>query len=222
MPNCRHGVCGWSPEQCDGDRPFRDSNWFPTTTGNDAPMTSEIGSTARWPRTLAASSGVLVVLALGLTGCSSGPGAVGKDDVASQVSSKMTDASGNKPDSVTCPEDLKAEVGAQVNCAMKVKDQPFNVNVTVTSVDGDKVNFDMVETVDKDDVAKQISDQLAQQVGEKPEKVSCPDNLKGTKGATLDCELTDQGKTYGVKVTVTDVQGAGDVLFDFKVDDQPK
>ncbi|MEU0497151.1 DUF4333 domain-containing protein [Mycobacterium sp. NPDC006124] len=169
-----------------------------------------------------AAAGALALMAVGLAGCSSGPGAVGKDDVGKQVSDKMTDASGNKPDSVTCPEDLKAEVGAQVNCAMKVKDQPFNVNVTVTSVDGDKVNFDMVETVDKDDVAKQISDQLAQQVGEKPEKVTCPDNLKGTKGATLDCELTDQGQTYGVTVTVTDVQDGGDVLFDFKVDEQPK
>lgn len=185
-------------------------------------MTSEIGSTASWPRTLAASSGALLVLALGLAGCSSGPSAVGKDDVAGQVSSKMTDASGNKPDSVTCPEDLKAEVGGQVNCAMKVKGQPFNVNVAVTSVNGDQVKFDMVETVDKDDVANQISDQLAQQVGQKPEKMSCPDNLKGTKGATLDCELTDHGQTYGVTVTVTDVQDGGDVLFDFKVDQQPK
>ena len=104
----------------------------------------------------------------------------------------------------------------------KVKGQPFNVNVSVTSVDGDKVNFDMVETVDKDDVASQISDQLAQQVGEKPEKVTCPDNLKGVTGATLECELSDQGRTYGVLVTVTEVQDGGDVLFDFKVDEQPK
>jgi hypothetical protein len=185
-------------------------------------MTSELRFTAGRLRTVAASAGALALLAIGMTGCSSGPGAVSKDDVAGQVSSKMTDASGNKPDSVSCPEDLKAQVGAQVNCAMKVKGQPFNVNVTVTSVDGDQAKFDMVETVDKDDVANQISDQLAQQVGQKPEKVTCPDNLKGTPGATLTCDLTDQGQTYGVTVTVTDVKDGGDVLFDFKVDEQPK
>jgi hypothetical protein len=51
--------------------------------------------------------------------------------------------------------------------------------------------------------------------------VSCPDNLKGTVGATLRCELTDGGSTYGVTVTVTSVEG-GVVKYDIKVDDQPK
>jgi len=71
--------------------------------------------------------------------------------------------------------------------------QPYGVNVTVTSVDGDRVNFDIVETVSKDDVAKQISDQLAQQFGRTPEKVTCPNDLKGDVGATTRCELTDHG-----------------------------
>jgi hypothetical protein len=187
---------------------------------HDAGMTFGMSSTAGRVRVAAASSAIALVAA-GLAGCSSGPGAVGKDDVAGQISTKMTDASGSKPDSVTCPDDLKAQVGAEVNCAMKVKGQPFNVNVTVTSVDNDQAKFDMVETVDKDQVASQISDQLAKQVGHTPDKVTCPDNLKGTQGATLRCDLTDQGQTYGVTTTVTDVQG-GDVLFDFKVDEQPK
>jgi hypothetical protein len=168
-----------------------------------------------------ASTGALLALTAGVTACSSGPGVVSKADIGNQISAKMTDASGNKPDSVSCPGDLKAEVGAQLDCPMKVKGQPFNVNVTVSSINGDQVNFDMVETVDKAEVASQLSDQLAQQVGHKPESVTCPDNLKGAKGATLRCELTDQGQTYGVTVTVNDIQG-GDVLFGFKVDDQPK
>lgn len=186
-------------------------------TGMNSAMSRSVGNL----RALAASAGALAVLAVGVSACSSGPSLVDKNDVAGQITSKMTDASGNKPESVSCPDDLKAEVGAQLNCAMKVKGQSYNVNVTVTTVDGDKANFDMVETVDKDQVASQISDQLAQQVGHKPDSVTCPDNLKGTQGATLRCELTDQGQTYGVSVTVTGVQ-AGDVLFDIKVDDQPK
>ena len=92
--------------------------------------------------------------------------------------------------------------------------------MTVTSVAGDKVNFDIVETVNKDDVAKQISDQLTQQFGRIPD-VTCPDNLKGDLGATTRCQLQDQGSTYGVTVTVTSVEG-GDVKYNFKVDDQPE
>ena len=50
--------------------------------------------------------------------------------------------------------------------------------------------------------------------------MTCPDNLKGVEGATLRCQLTDRGQKYGVSVTVTGVD-AGDVNFDFKVDDHP-
>ncbi len=146
---------------------------------------------------------------------------VSKSDVASQITAKLTDAAGNKPESVTCPNDLPAKVGAQLNCEMKVKNQTFNVNVTVTSVEGSNVKFDMVETVDKNNVATDISDNVSQQIGHKPDSVSCPDNLKGVQGATLRCQLTDGGQKYGVNVTVTSVD-AGDVNFTFKVDDQPE
>jgi hypothetical protein len=147
--------------------------------------------------------------------------AVPKADVAKQITDKMTDANGNKPESVSCPDDLGAKVGTQLNCTMKVKDQTFNVNVTVTSVNGDDVKFDMVETVDKNQVANILSGKLTQQVGRKPDSVTCPDNLKGVQGATLRCELTDSGQKYGIAVTVTNVD-AGDVSFDYKVDATPE
>jgi hypothetical protein len=126
-----------------------------------------------------------LIASAGACSCSIGSSshAVSKTDVAQQITSKLTDAAGNKPDSVTCPGDLPANVGAQLNCTMKVKDQTFNVNVTVTSVNGNDVKFDMVETVDKNQVASQISDKLTQQVGKKPDSVTCPDNLKGVVGA---------------------------------------
>jgi hypothetical protein len=167
-------------------------------------------------------SGAAAWLMAGVGACSCSIGtsshAVSKNDVAQQITTKLTDAAGNKPDSVTCPSDLEAKVGAQLNCTMKVKNQTFNVNVTVTSVNGSDVKFDMVETVDKEQVASVISDKLTRQVGKKPDSVTCPDNLKGVEGATLRCQLTDNGEKYGISVTVTNVD-AGDVNFDFKVDD---
>jgi hypothetical protein len=159
-------------------------------------------------------------VALGVGACSSGPKTVSKGDVANQISTKMTAPNGQKPDSVACPEDLKAQVGAQVNCTMKVNGQTSTVNVTVSGINGDQANFDMVNTIDKNEVASQISDQLAQQFGSKPESVTCPENLKGTQGATLRCELVDGGQKYGVTVTVNSAQGS-DVNFHFKVDEKP-
>jgi len=103
---------------------------------------------------------------------------------------------------------------------MKVKGASYNVNVTVTSVSGSDVLFDMVETVDKNQVANTISDKLTEQAGRKPDSVTCPDNLKGAEGATLRCQLTDGNQKFGVSVTVTDVD-AGTVNFNIQVDDQP-
>ena len=145
---------------------------------------------------------------------------VSKDDVQKQISEKVTEQGGTKPDSVTCPSDLKAEVGATLDCKMSDGKKNYGVNVTVTSVDGKTVNFDIVQTVDKDAVAEQISEQLTQQVGRAPESVTCPSDLKGEVGATLRCELTDSGDTYGVTATVTKVDGTN-VKFDIKVDDEP-
>ena len=168
----------------------------------------------------AAAAGLTASVAACSCSVSSSSHGVSKSDVASQITSKMTDAAGNKPNSVSCPSDLEAKVGTQLNCEMKVKNQTFNVNVTVTSVEGSNVKFDMVETVDKNQVATVISDKLTQQVGRKPDSVTCPDNLKGVVGATLRCQLTDSSQKYGVDVNVTSVE-AGDVNFDIKVDDQP-
>jgi hypothetical protein len=145
---------------------------------------------------------------------------VGKSQIASDITAKLTDGVGNKPDSVTCPDDLLAKVGAQMNCTMSVKNQTYNVNVSVTSVDGTSVKYDMVETVDRDKVASIISNKLTPALGAKPDSVTCPDNLKGVEGATLRCQLTTGGQTYGVNVTVTDVD-AGDVSFNIQVDNQP-
>jgi hypothetical protein len=76
-------------------------------------------------------------------------------------------------------------------------------------------------TVDKNDLAKEISAQLEKQVGHAPDKVDCPDDLKGEVGATTRCTLNDGSDTYGVAVNVTKVEGT-DVKFDLKVDDKPQ
>jgi hypothetical protein len=174
-------------------------------------------------RTLLVSGAAAGLMAsAGACSCSVGSShSVSKSEVASQITSKMTDAAGNKPDSVTCPGDLPAKVGAQLNCEMRVQGQPRNVNVTVTSVNGNDVKFDIVETVDKNQVASVISDKLTQELGNKPDSVTCPDNLKGVVGAALRCQLTNASQKYGVSVTVTNVDG-DDVSFDFKVDDHPE
>ena len=87
-------------------------------------------------RTLLVSGAAAGLMAsAGACSCSIGSSshAVSKSDVASQITQKLTDAQGNKPDSVDCPNDLPATMGAQLNCSMKVKGATYAVNVTVTN-----------------------------------------------------------------------------------------
>jgi hypothetical protein len=92
---------------------------------------------------------------------------------------------------------------------------------TVTTAAACSFSASTTPTVDKGELAKEISAQLQKQVGRAPGSVDCPDDLKGEVGATTRCSLNDAGKTYGVNVDVTKVDGT-DVKFDLKVDDKPQ
>jgi Domain of unknown function (DUF4333) len=86
---------------------------------------------------------VLAGVLIDTTACISSPRTITKSAVESQISQRMTDAAGNKPESVSCPDDLKPKVGANLDCEMKINGQTYGVKVTVTSIEGDSANFDI-------------------------------------------------------------------------------
>ncbi len=65
-------------------------------------------------------------------------------DVESQISAQLAAKIGEKPKSVTCPGDLKAKQGTTMRCSLVDKtDKKYGLTVTVTSVEGNTVNFDI-------------------------------------------------------------------------------
>jgi hypothetical protein len=91
----------------------------------------------------------LAPLVVGLAGCPTAVAqtvTVDKATVASAVSDRLTKQVGRPPDSVTCPEDLVGVVGTQLRCELVAGNDTYGVTVTVTSVKGTTVNFDI--TVD--------------------------------------------------------------------------
>jgi hypothetical protein len=52
---------------------------------------------------------------------------------------------GTPANSVGCPDDLKAEVGASVQCNVVMPDRTFDVVAKVRSVEGSNVKFDINE-----------------------------------------------------------------------------
>ncbi|WP_372729896.1 DUF4333 domain-containing protein [Nocardioides sp.] len=73
--------------------------------------------------------------------------------------------------------------------------------------------------VDRADVEEQISAELAAQVGEEPDDVSCPGDLDAEVGAEMTCVLSAGGDTIDVYVVVTSVED-GTANFDIEVADE--
>lgn len=76
------------------------------------------------------------------------------------------------------------------------------------------------KAVSADALEQQVSDKLEQMANQRPDKVECPQDLKGEVGATVRCVLTAGPDQLGVTVTATSVDDDS-VKFDIQVDDQP-
>ncbi|HSK61286.1 MAG TPA: DUF4333 domain-containing protein [Actinomycetospora sp.] len=85
--------------------------------------------------------GAFVVLVVGLFALVVAFGApvVTGDQVEQQIASEF----GLTPGSVSCPDSLEGEVGAQITCTATDGGASAPVLVQVTSVEGDTVNFTM-------------------------------------------------------------------------------
>jgi Domain of unknown function (DUF4333) len=173
----------------------------------------------------------VVALVAAVSGCGT---IATNDNVEDQVKSQLG------AEEADCPTDLEGEVGRSIICKATTGDDTYDVKVTVTSVDGDTVNYgiervggpvaptavqgsqpatDPVARVDGKNVAQSVLDQLAS-TGKDVDEVTCPD-LPARVGATERCTLVTGAETYGVTVTATSVQGT-DVKFDIQVDQAPR
>ena len=89
-------------------------------------------------KTLLLAAGSLLALSAG-AGISSA--SVSAADLQQWLSSQLGAQSDSPPDSVVCPGDLDATVGATVTCAVTKGDETRGDAVTVESLDNDASNF---------------------------------------------------------------------------------
>ena len=79
---------------------------------------------------------------LALSACSTST-SVSQSDVESEIAAQWEAQNGAPPDSVSCPGSLDGTVGTSIKCEITSGELILPVNVTVTSVDGSTVNFDI-------------------------------------------------------------------------------
>ncbi|MBA2809391.1 DUF4333 domain-containing protein [Streptomyces sp. KM273126] len=66
------------------------------------------------------------------------------DKLSTTVAEKLAATTGQPKPDVTCPNDLTGKVGTTTRCTLTADDgSTLGVTVTVSSVDGDKINFDI-------------------------------------------------------------------------------
>jgi hypothetical protein len=82
------------------------------------------------------------ILLVGLSAC--GSSTLSADEVATKAEEALEQQIGVRPD-ISCPEDVKAEVGAETRCTLTGGDDPteYGVSIKVTEVDGDNAKFDI-------------------------------------------------------------------------------
>lgn len=85
-------------------------------------------------RRAASAGAVALALVVGLVGCGK---VATNDSVEEQIKGQLG------TDTADCPDDLQGDVGRSIVCTASKGGTPFDVKVTVTSVEGDTINFDI-------------------------------------------------------------------------------
>jgi len=157
-------------------------------------------------------------IAIPLAACQSSSSPSSDTVSAQDLQTKVSDYLGEqKPESVSCPNDLKPEVGQSIECTVKVNDRAsMQVAVIVAKVgDGGKdINYDYTRSYTKDQLATQVQD-WAEQQKTPASSVTCDAGLQGAKGAqnTTYCNAVDpNGAPMRVLVTQTVSASGGNDL----------
>lgn len=91
-------------------------------------------------RFVARAGALLCVGILGLSACGQ---SVSSDEVEEQISTQWESQMGQSPDEVDCTDDLPAEEGESITCVLTTEGESVDLTATVSSVEGDTVNFDI-------------------------------------------------------------------------------
>ena len=136
---------------------------------------------------------------------------VPKAELQEDISNRLAEL-GSVPKSVICPDDLVGEVNKSIRCAVTTVSSTgttssFEPLVTVTNVEGTKVNYDVVPTESQGQLEVRVAQQLAQAYRTKVNSVVCESGLDGEVGAITHCAVAVKGVTLRRTIAVTSVAG---------------
>lgn len=162
--------------------------------------------------TVTTAVGALATVGALVSGCDGSVGiggklAVGKAALQTDIANRLAKA-GEKPQSVTCKDDLIGEVGKTARCEVVISPtNSFEPVITVTAVDGSTINYEMSPALSKEQLEKEVSRLVADAAHAQVASVSCESGLEGKVGATSHCEVDQGGLKLRRTVEVNTVEG---------------
>ncbi len=147
-----------------------------------------------------------------LSGCSLNGGGINVPTVSRRalqedISERLDDA-GEKPESVTCKDDLVGEVGKTANCEVVVSaTNSFEPIITVTAVDGEAIEYEMTPAVSQQQLEEVVSRLVTDSGMLDVKAVSCESGIVGRVGVTAHCDVDAGGRRTRRTVEVSDVNG---------------
>jgi hypothetical protein len=159
-----------------------------------------------------ATLGVLATVWAVVSGCQFNVGlgskpTVAKDALQKDIADRLTRA-GERFDSVACQGDLVGEVGKTARCEVVMSEtNSFEPVVTVTSVEGSTIDYDLAPAVSKAQLEKAVWRLVGDASGARVDSVSCESGLAGEVGTMAYCDVDAGGVTLRRTVVVNTVEG---------------
>ncbi len=156
-----------------------------------------------------AAAGLLCCVAAGCSMNSGGTNlpTVSRTALQEDIAQRLADA-GEKPESVTCKQDLAGEVGATAHCDVVVSaTNSFEPIITVIAVDGSAVDYEMMPAVSRQQLEQVVSKLVADAGTFDVKAVSCESGIEGRVGAVVHCDVDAGGLRAHRTVQVSGVSG---------------
>jgi hypothetical protein len=77
-----------------------------------------------------------LTVGLAVAGCGSSHPMIERQDLEQGVADAVEDAAGQRPDTVECPESLRADLGASTRCVLSAESERYGVTVIVVDEGG--------------------------------------------------------------------------------------
>lgn len=152
------------------------------------------------------------MLCCALAGCSTNSGGINVPTVSRRalqedIAKRLADA-GEKPESVTCKQDLAGQLGTTAHCEVVFSaNNKFEPTITVTGVDGDAINYKMTPAVSRQQLEEVVSRLVVDSGVLDVKAVVCASGMEGAVGAVSHCDVDAGGTRLRRTVEVSAVNG---------------